>query len=74
MPSSTRSGIPPMRDPTTGTPAMKASWMTSGEFSSQSDGTTRTSNWSYTAALSSRSKRPMNRMDAPVARRRSSAV
>ena len=40
--------MPPMRAPTTGTPAMKASWTTSGEFSSQSDGTTSTSICAYT--------------------------
>ena len=39
-PSVTVSGMPPMRDATTGTPARNASRMTSGLFSGQIDGTT----------------------------------
>ena len=42
-PSLTTSGMPPIRDATTGTPARNASWMTSGLFSGQIDGTTSTS-------------------------------
>ena len=35
--------MPPVRAATMGRPAWKASWITSGEFSGQSDGTASTS-------------------------------
>ena len=53
VPSVTISGMPPIRDATTGIPARNASWMTSGAFSGQIDGTTRTSIDASAAATAS---------------------
>jgi hypothetical protein len=52
-PSFTSSFIPPMSEVITGIPAMKASWMTSGETSYQVEGATRTSKVSSTLLMSS---------------------
>ena len=67
--------MPPIPLAITGVPVSQASWIVIGEFSYQTDGTTRTSISAYTSDSLALSKRPRKRtLPAPsFASRRSSA-